>query len=476
MQEQKTNLEKIINSSIEEIKQKMMTICENGYEDDLNFQSAISFIGQIKETVSDFGCQIVKSYFESRDEPVPSITSDNKRYLNKGKSTKEVITSLGKISITRSYYQHRSGGSSLFPLDNKLGVMGELLMPDVKEVVLFSCAYNTPEESSRLLEKCSFIKLHPTQIKRAVTSTNEFIETSDSGSFVMENVRKNETIPESELLVCSLDGVNVLLNENGKKKGRPLERPIKNENISASAYKNVMCGSISHYKIVKNEGGKTPERVDTKYIARMPEKYYPAFKREFEEEIRSADPGFSVAKLIITDAHKSISGYLKDNPAFSGYHRIIDFYHASEHLSLLAEAIFGKSSAKAKSWYLNYRDILKNQEQGVIRLIRSVEYYFGSQSFNKGQEKEIRKHLGYFKKHKKFMRYANYAEKGWPIGSGVIEAACKSVVKQRMCRSGQRWSIKGGQAVLNLRAVVKSNRWEGFWSELTKSYYMKNAA
>ncbi|MFW6222876.1 MAG: UPF0236 family transposase-like protein, partial [Bacteroidota bacterium] len=144
MQEQKTNLEKIINSSIEEIRQKMMTICENGYEDDLNFQSAISFIGQIKETVSDFGCQIVKSYFESRDESMPSITSKNRRYLNKGKSTKEVITSLGKIGITRRYYQHRSGGSSLFPLDEKLGIMGELLMPDVKEVLLFSCAYNTP--------------------------------------------------------------------------------------------------------------------------------------------------------------------------------------------------------------------------------------------------------------------------------------------------------------------------------------------
>ena len=74
------------------------------------------------------------------------------------------------------------------------------------------------------------------------------------------------------------------------------------------------------------------------------------------------------------------------------------------------------------------------------------------------------------------MQYANYAEKGWPIGSGVIEAACKSVVKQRMCRSGQRWSIKGGQALLNLRAVVKSDGWKSIWSELTKSYYMKNAA
>jgi len=473
MQEQKTNLEKIINSSIEEIKQKMFTICENSYKSNLDYHSAIGFIGQIKEVISELGCHVVKGYFESRDEPVPYIGVDNKRYLNKGKSTKEIITSLGKICISRSYYQHRSGGNSLFPLDEKLGVNGEILMPDVKEVVLFSCAYNTPEESSRLLEKCSFIKLHPTQIKKAITSTNEFIEATDLD--IMDSVRQNEVIPESEIMVCSLDGVNVLLNHAGKKKGRPLERPVK-ENIPASSYKNVMCGSISHYNIMQDKGKKVPQRICTKYIARMPEDYYPTFKREFEKEIKLANISPSVTKLVITDAHKSISGYLKDNPAFDDYQRVIDFYHASEHLSHMAEAIHGKSSAEASEWYKKYRDILKTHKQGVSKLIRSAEYYLASQSYSKTREKEIQKHLGYFKKHKKFMEYAEYAEKGWPIGSGVIEAACKSVVKQRMCRSGQRWSITGGQAILNLRSIVKSNRWDGFWNEFTKGYYTKLAA
>jgi hypothetical protein len=474
MQEQKTNLEKIINSSIDEIRQKMFTICENGYKSDLDYNSAIGFIGQIKELISKLGCQVVKGYFESRDELVPYIGIDNKRYLNKGKSTKEIITSLGKISIFRSYYQHRSGGNSLFPLDEKLGVNEEILMPDVKEVVLFSCAYNTPEESSRLLEKCSFIKLHPTQVKKAITSTNDFIESTDLD--IMDSVRQNEVIPESEIMVCSLDGVNVLLNHAGKKKGRPSERPVKEDDISASSYKNVMCGSISHCNIVHDKEKKAPQRICSKYIARMPEDYYPTFKREFEKEIKLANINPSASKLVITDAHKSISGYLKDNPAFFGYQRIIDFYHASEHLSHMAEAIHGKSSATASKWYKRYRDILKTHKQGLSKLIRSAEYYLSNKSYNKTRKQEIQKHLGYLKKHKKYMEYAMYAEKGWPIGSGVIEAACTSVVKQRMCRSDQRWSISSGQAILNLRSVVKSNRWDGFWNEFSKQFYTKLAA
>ncbi|MDR2927370.1 MAG: ISKra4 family transposase, partial [Cytophagaceae bacterium] len=83
--------------------------------------------------------------------------------------------------------------------------------------------------------------------------------------------------------------------------------------------------------------------------------------------------------------------------------------------------------------------------------------------------------LEYFKNHKNYMNYAVCIENGWPIGSGVIEAACKSVVK-RMCRSGQRWSIKGGQAILDIRAVLKSDRWKPFWKIFAEAYYAKGAA
>ncbi len=131
---------------------------------------------------------------------------------------------------------------------------------------------------------------------------------------------------------------------------RPTERPTK-EGVPSSSYKNAMCGSISHYNAIEDKGTKTPVRISSKYIARMPEERYPTFKREFEKELNIAVPSSSKVKLVITDAHKSISGYLKENPAFEGYQWIIDFYHASEHLSHLAEAIHGKSSGEAKTWY-----------------------------------------------------------------------------------------------------------------------------
>jgi hypothetical protein len=468
MQEQNSNLEKIINMAAEEIKQNTLKICKNESEQELDFKSATGLITQVKNILNEYGCQVIQAYFESRDTKENILLRNNKRYNYKGESAKEITTMLGRIRISRKYYQQSNGGNSIFPLDEKIGVDREFMMPDVKEIILYSSANNTPEETSRLLEKCSPITIHPTQIKRSISDTNEFLESK--GADIIDRVRWEEQHPQAEILACSLDGVNIRLNQQGDKKGRPVERPLKHQETT-SAYKNVMCGSVTLYNTVKQDGGLKPERIKTTYTARMPEDRYPTFKSEFEKELQHYEAIPNITKLIITDAHKSISGYLKDNPAFTDYHWIIDFFHASEHLSHVAEALFGKDSKTAKQWYNTYYEKLKNEQGGVLKLIRSIEYYLKNDSLNKSKVKEAQTHLGYFKKHKKYMDYASYLEKGWPIGSGVIEAACKSVVKQRMCRSGQRWSIQGGQAILNIRTAVKSNRWDKLWDKFAQEFY-----
>lgn len=470
MQEHMMEMEKIINISTNEVRQKMLSICKKTNETELDIESVSEVMGQMKEAVCDLGRQIIKGYFETRDTKADSIVRDNKCYLNKGTSPKEIVTSLGKIVVCRNYYQHRSGGRSIYPLDEKLGVNRALLMPDVKEIVLFSSAFNTPQESARMFSKCSFIKLHPTQIKHAIMDTHSFMEAETCT--IMDKVRE-EKVPEAAMIACSLDGVNVLLNQKGNKMGPPTQRPVKdNKSAERSAYKNAMCGSIAHYRATQNG----PNRIATKYIARMPEKRFTTFKEAFEKELRLPQVQQSGTKLVITDAHKAISGYLKDNPVFEGFHRIIDFYHASEHLSHLAESLFGKTSEQAKKWYTKYGKILKCHKGGVLKLIRSAAYHLKEEKLNQTKVNKVEKQLGYFKNHKEYMDYAQYLENGWPIGSGVIEAACKSLVKQRMCRSGQRWSIDGGQAILTLRSAVKSERWDILWKAFKSEYYLKNAA
>ncbi|MFC1586500.1 hypothetical protein ACFL5V_13210, partial [Fibrobacterota bacterium] len=142
---------------------------------------------------------------------------------------------------------------------------------------------------------------------------------------------------------------------------------------------------------------------------------------------------------------------------------LIDFYHTTEHLSKASEAIFGKSTEKNKEYYTKWKNRLKAKDKGVEKLYRSLKYYYGI--ISKSQQKLLKPEITYFKKHKRHMNYAPNVLRGLPIGNGPVEAACKSIVKTRMCRSGMRWSRNGGQKILNFRTYIKSNRWEYFWKQ-----------
>ena len=120
--------------------------------------------------------------------------------------------------------------------------------------------------------------------------------------------------------------------------------------------------------------------------------------------------------------------------------------------------------------------LLLEYDDGVHRVIRSLEYYLAGYEYKEAPRKLIESCLTFLRNNAHLMEYkrciagriAPFRDNGWPIGSGPVEGACKNIVKQRMCRSGMRWSIPGGQTILTLRSIVKSNRWPAFWTAYKK--------
>lgn len=460
----------LVNQISAHFKTKLQNFCKKENLDTLTPELSLKMITATKEIISEIGIQTLEHFYESFDTEVESIQENGNLYRFKYKSTKNFLTSVGQLRIQRSVYQQDKGGKSIVPLDRKWNMEHNYISDELQESILYSCAHNTPEETAMLVKKIGMLTVHPTTIKKVVEKNGDFVE--EFKEQLIEKVYTEEQLPASaDVLVGSLDGVNVLLNSKGKKKGRPTERPVKEKSVqSASSYKNAMCGTVSLYNIDKKENTNQlcPERILTKYTSRMPEDYSVNFKKEFEQELAHFKTVDVQKKIILTDAHKSIQGYIKENPKFKEFDWMIDFYHATEHLSKLSEHLFGKSSDKAQKWYSKKREELKGSAQGVLKLIRSAQYYIKTGGINKNSRKEAQKEVNYFIKHKAYMNYNEHIENGWPIGSGVVEAACKSVVKQRLCRSGQRWSIDGGQNILNLRTIVKSDRWEIFWDKLNE--------
>ena len=146
--------------------------------------------------------------------------------------------------------------------------------------------------------------------------------------------------------------------------------------------------------------------------------------------------------------------------------QILDFYHTSEYLAGASHAFFSRNESKRKEWLDSARSKLKHDKDYVEEVITEMESK-ESLKLKKTNKEKLQAAITYFKNNKSRMTYAKNTENNLPIGSGVIEAACKTIVKSRLCRSGMKWKNKGVKIVLSLRAMIKSDgKWKNFWNKI----------
>jgi hypothetical protein len=139
---------------------------------------------------------------------------------------------------------------------------------------------------------------------------------------------------------------------------------------------------------------------------------------------------------------------------------VLDFYHVSSYIGKLADALFGKGTPAGAKWFTKMRRWLRDRPQGVVQVIRSAMQHLGRRQMTKAQEPEFWRAYRYLRRHRRWMDYAGYRRRGLPIGSGVTEAACKTVFTQRFKRSGMRWHNESGQVILDLRTIYLSGIWD----------------
>jgi len=156
-------------------------------------------------------------------------------------------------------------------------------------------------------------------------------------------------------------------------------------------------------------------------------------------------------KIIIADGAKWIWNWVEDN--YPGAKQILDFYHAKEKLVLFARHQY-LNEEKRRAWIIEQQNkLLDNKVYDVISTVKKCK--------SRNEEAKTAKDnlIKYYTDHEDRMQYKTYSEKGLMIGSGPIEAAHRSVIQQRMKLSGQKWSERGAQAMVNLRCYKHSGSW-----------------
>jgi len=324
---------------------------------------------------------------------------------------KKVLTTLGRIELPKVHL--------LCPLKSKFNITVRLQeqMCWLGQV----CVYREAEES---FKKLCGLEISDQQIKRVCTYYGEVLDEVIQANIEPMIPKLEETTSEDPTYVM-MDGAMLFT------------RPKEWKELKLA---RIFMGS----KVIDIQKSRS-EITDTVYCSHLGgvNKFFPKLERHLQ--------GYRNL-VVVGDGAKWIWNWCEDN--YPGCVEILDFYHAKEKLVILGNLYF-KDKQKKDEWLNQQLSLLRNNE--VYQVILNVKKL----SCRTEKSKEAKaKLVKYYTEHEDRMKYKTYREAGLLIGSGPIEAAHRSVIQQRMKLSGQKWSIRGANAVANLRCFSKSNAWD----------------
>lgn len=417
-----------------------------------------TFERTLHEMVCELESEIVAEELQRYDIDVPVVEVNGTRYKRVLRCEQTYLAAAGEVRVERTVYRD-SGGEreSLCPMELRAGIVEEYWTPRAAELAAWSVAHLTPGETEQLFSRFGGMRPSRSSLDRLPKRLSERWE-SRREEFE-QALRVQEEIPcEAVTLAVSLDGVKTPMREGGRKEKRDAAREAGKQTKGPAGYRDVGCGTISLYDV---EG----ERLGTWRMARMPEKNSETLKKTLKNEVESilaARPDLTLIKL--ADAARGNWTFLADE--LPEGEECVDFFHAAEHLQSALAAAYGETHPKCKSQFEKLRIVLRDDLGGAEKVIRSLIHLRDSHP----RSAIIKNELGYFRNNRRRMRYAELRARNLPIGSGVVEAACKTLVTQRMKRSGMRWCNDGGQAILTLRAAAQSERFDRTWALVAGTY------
>jgi hypothetical protein len=413
----------------------------------------------VKAALDEAGRAVLELTFNSQEPPDRTQAAAAVRYQGESyrinKTTRaEVATSFGVLVLRSWLYLCREDGEpGLHPLHVLLGIGAGGATPLLAERVARWAADHSQQEVRQLLESEHGLRWSNDRLRRVL---REFRRRAVAFRAEAQQRRLLHWLGEAQrsrgrhrpVLAVGRDGVMV---------------PIR-----GAGYQEASAATVSVYD-------RRGQRRGTVYLGQMPE----AGQRTLSAELTALVEGVlrewagSPPRLVyVTDKGQAQDDYYRRvlrrlrHPRQPGqrlaWQWVLDFFHVAAYVGKLREALFGDGGY---GWYQRMRHWLRDRNGGVAHVLRSAVQHGNRRHLSKAARAAFWKAYRYLRRHRRWMDYARYRRSGLPIGSGVTEAACKTVFTQRLKRSGMRWQKESGQVIVDLRVLQRS----GVWDEVVRS-------
>lgn len=379
------------------------------------------------------------------------ISRDNGReYEFMGYLNKCVLTVLGEVEVKRAYYYDATNKEGCFPKDKVLDIEGTTFSPGVRRMTSRVGAHRPFGLGHEDIKEMAGLDITAKEVERISHKLGKEAEKFMSGeatAALSDNVIPIKAVPK---MYIGIDGTGVpvvkadLINTKGKAED------------GKAKTKEVKLGCVFTQTTVDKEGRPVRDEGSTSYVGAI-ETAEEFAKRIYGEAKRR---GLDRAQKVIILGDGAVWIWNIANECFPYAIQIVDLYHASEYYWKVARAVLGNNPKEMNHWAEKRRkELTAGDVNGVIQAIQEL-------SPSTEHEKEIcEKTIGYFQNNKERMKYAEFRRQGLFVGSGVVEAGCRTVIGQRLKQSGMHWTIEGANSIIALRCCFLSNRWEDFWAD-----------
>ncbi len=364
------------------------------------------------------------------------IPSDERRELERRhRRTRTLHTVMGVVEFQRDYYWCPE--CTRIPFDEELGIQGEMFSPGTRKMMGYAASQGSYVAASEDLRRLAGLQISDHSIQREVQKTAAGLQ-----SF-MDNLPPEEGEEPPQVLYVSLDGTGAPMRkqELQGRKGKQADGSAKTREVKVGCVYN------------QSRDGQTASA--TSYIANFSTSEL--FGADLLREARRRGLGRASTQVVIGDGAHWIWELSRTH--FSGAVEILDYYHASEHLHKLMLSVFGPAQEEPRPIVEQWKEWL--WEGAVALLIQEAR----KQLPQAVDQETARREIEYLHKNAMRMKYRLFRESGLDIGSGRIEAACRTVVGERLKRSGMFWSLPGAENILTFRCAVMSGHYDEFWSQ-----------
>lgn len=360
----------------------------------------------------------------------------------------------GPVALTRHYYHCDHCGAGFFPFDELLGLCHAGLSPAAAEVVcVLGVQTSFAEASDRALTKLTGLRRSESTIERLTEAVGQDVADAHAAGQTFGPARSWAFHKDAEgksvaYLAVDATGVGQQGPGGGKADGRMANVAVLYNPVPESKQ-----------RWANPQASKRPTW-QARYLASLDPlvNLGPMVRRQ------AAQIGLEQAErwVALSDGGAGLEAFVRMNfPRVEAV--ILDFYHAAEHLGTLAKAWHAGDEAAAAALLTQWCHQLKHEGgQALLATLRGLDL----RGKRQGVQECYREEVGYFANQVHRMDYPRYVAKGWQIGSGPVESACKRVVGQRLKGAGMRWGEDGANALCHLRALFLSEpgQWDAFWS------------